>query len=125
MMNPTHNPTTPDDLDRMLAAYFTRELPHPWPTCPSVGEPVMVQAVPSSRVPAHQADSLSRSRLTLAASVAALLGLGLFVSSDVRQQPTARKVTPDSATAPIDLSKTTADGSRHPMSKQDTTSPMR
>jgi hypothetical protein len=65
--------TAPDELDRLMSYYFARELPSPWPGPPAV-------VVPSVR---PQADAGRRSRYALAASVAALLGLGVYLSSAV------------------------------------------
>lgn len=70
-------PAEPDDLDRLFSAYFKKELPSQWPACP------VARSQPSGLV---RSGSTSRSRLTLAASVAALLGLGLYASSGSRPQ---------------------------------------
>ncbi len=66
-------PAPPDELDRRFAAYFKAEVPQPWPKAPIAN----VEA--STRVPATQRESHS-GRITLAASVACLLGLGLALS---------------------------------------------
>ena len=80
-----------DDLDRMLSAYFKRQMPEQWPACRATSA-----AEPSTLRPATPvgAGSAARSSLTLAASVAALLGLGLYLSSDPRQ-PNAEPVGPN------------------------------
>jgi hypothetical protein len=72
-------PAAPDDVDRLFSAYFKKELPSQWPACRAT-----VQAVPSGLV---RPGSTARSRLTLAASVAALLGLGLYASSGLNSRP--------------------------------------
>jgi len=73
-----------DDLDRAFAAYFKKQVPSTWPALHY--EPV---ASPSTlRTPSTQPSTGSmRSRVTLAASVAALVGLGLYISSGHRTPP--------------------------------------
>ncbi len=61
----------PDDLDRMLAAYFKAQVPQDWPPAP------MPKSETSARTWPHDAPS---GRFTLAVSVACLLGLGLALS---------------------------------------------
>jgi hypothetical protein len=77
------SPDRPDDLDRLFSAYFKPQLPARWPDPPTARatEPAGLRrpSTPDSR----------RSRLTLAASVAALFGLGLAVSSGSRPEPNA------------------------------------
>lgn len=92
----------PDDLDRLFRAYFQRQVPDPFPPCPTV--PV---AEPASKYQSRQARPGVRSRLTLAASVAGLLGLGLTVSSGVRTPQAAK--APDAPDARL-LQNSTADG---------------
>ena len=70
------------------------------------GKPRIVVFTVSNR--AALAGNATRSRLTLAASVAALLGLGLYVSSGDRSQPTVQ--TPPASDAPGMLNQATADG---------------
>ena len=118
MSSSATNPTPPDDLDRLLSAYFTNELPHPWPACPSVSETASAKAVPSSHMTVAGPDAQSRSRLVLAASVAALMGLGLLASSGVQPHRATGKAVPSATAGTIYMSKTTADGTRHPMAKQ-------
>jgi hypothetical protein len=74
-MTPNHATPVPapDGLDRLLTDFFTRELPRPWPGPPAA-------AVPADR---RRSDAGPRSRYALAASVAALLGLGVYLSSAV------------------------------------------
>lgn len=76
-MNHESKPNPPDDLDRMLSAYFKAQVPHPWP--PFRGGPAEPAGLRSAAAP---------SRYVLAASAAALLGLGLYLSSGV-QHPSA------------------------------------
>lgn len=64
---PPNNP--PADVDRWLTAYFQAELPKPFPAVTAtVAEPIRPRR------------AASQGRLTLAASVAALLGLGVSLS---------------------------------------------
>lgn len=77
----SNSPKT-EDLDRLLSAYFKQQVPNPWPAAPTsrFAEPSTVAA----NRPAHT-ERVGRSSLTLAASVAALLGLGLLLA-DTRPQ---------------------------------------
>ena len=65
-------PAQPDELDRHFSAYFKAQVPQQWPQAPVAN----VEA--STRVPAVRESH--RGRVTLAASVACLLGLGLALS---------------------------------------------
>ena len=67
-MTPNH---PPDDVDRWLTDFFQAKLPNPFPPAPmtAVAEPARPRRV-----------TADRGRLTLAASVAALLGLGVYLS---------------------------------------------
>jgi hypothetical protein len=64
-----------DDLDRLLTAYYRSEMPHPWPKLapPLRLRPAVVEGQPGRSV-------LTYSRLTLAASVAALVAGGWLLS---------------------------------------------
>jgi hypothetical protein len=98
-------PQKPDDLDRTLSAHFKRQMPDPFPPCRA-----LEQAEPSSLYRLRRPASAGRSQLALAASVAGLLGLGLYVSSGV-QPPRAAK-TPAPANAPGLINGATADGAK-------------
>lgn len=96
MNHESKSPESPDELDRLFAAYFKAQVPQPWP--PFRGTPVAAAEVRSTAAP---------SRYVLAASAAALLGLGLYLSSGVQQPNRA----PDHATQGTGLLKTaTANG---------------
>lgn len=92
-----------DDLDRLLSGFFKGQMQKPWPAAPLVGaaEPSALVTVRAGDVQTsgHRAavihDSGSRARLTLAASVALLLGTGWFLSSGF--QPGERFGTSGSA----------------------------
>jgi len=74
MTNPT-SPVSghpPDGYDRLFSDFFKNEMPHPWP-----GPRAVAVAEPAR----GRADAGNRSRYTLAASVAVLLGLGVYLSS--------------------------------------------
>lgn len=64
-------PSSDDDLDRLLTAYFRSAMPYPWP-----------MLAPSLRVRPGEPNRsvLTPSRLTLAASVAALVAGGWLLS---------------------------------------------
>ncbi len=65
-----HSPQpSPDDLDRAFSQFFRAQVPAKWPAAP----------IPADAAPARAAGSW-RVRLTLAASVAAMLAFGLAVS---------------------------------------------
>ncbi len=82
---------TPDDIDRLLSGYFKAQMKQPWPAAPSTH-----LSEPSERVasPAAFAGNHNRARITLAASVALLLGTCWMLSGDgqrlqrTRSQPT-------------------------------------
>jgi hypothetical protein len=87
-MNPTDTTNTapraghpPDDLDRLLGDFFQGQMRRPWPPAPGSAEPVALAGgpppVPATPRPAHAAvfgEHGTRARLTLAVSVAILLG---------------------------------------------------
>lgn len=80
--NPT-KPVPPDDFDGRFEAFFRRQMPEPFP---AFRGPEAVPSRASRRIAA-------RSHLTLAASVAGLLGLGLVLSSPgTRNRPSSVKV---------------------------------
>lgn len=80
-------PTPQDNLDRLFGSYIKRQMPSPWPACQATA------AEPSEQYRKRTGGSgLLRSRLTLAASVAALLGLGLYVTQGNTHQPPTAKV---------------------------------
>lgn len=70
-MNRSPLPPEPADLDRVLTQFFQAQLPQRWPDAP-----VPVDVRPSARAANHG----WHTRLTLAASVAALCGLGFTLS---------------------------------------------
>ncbi len=72
-MNRNPLPAAPDELDRRFSAYFKAQVPQPWPKAPVAN----IEA--STRVAAIRRESPT-GRVTLAASVACLLGLGLALS---------------------------------------------
>ena len=76
-MTPNHTTPVlppPDGLDRLLADFYRNEMPHPWPGPPA--------AIAEPAGPARErTDAGRRSRYTLAASVALLLGFGVYLSS--------------------------------------------
>ncbi len=97
-------PPQPDELDRLLSAYFKHQLPTPWPA---------FRADPSAEPSGLVArGSAGRSRATLAVSAAVLLGLGLVLSSGSWPAPSAGtpapqagRLLPDSKASGQDLMK--------------------
>jgi len=77
-------PQSPDELDRLFGTYLKAQLPKRWPDAPLPTES------------ANRADTrhAGRSRLTLAVSAAALLGLGLYLSADPRPVSGPNAVAP-------------------------------
>lgn len=89
-----------DNLDRLLTDYFKAQLKHPWPGAPSMAtnEPSSLYAVrnateatPRNQPAAATRDSSGKSRFTLAASVALLLGTCWYFSNGF--QPGERNLT--------------------------------
>ena len=75
-------PTAPDDLDRLFSAFFRH----------AAAEAVAgVRADPRRPARRRTAVEAGRSRATLAASVAALLGFGLYLSSGPQQPPSGNE----------------------------------
>jgi hypothetical protein len=111
-MNPTTSPPQtdghpPEDLDRQLSAFFRGEVPSPWP---------LLKAPVSPAVP-RTAGILPTSRLALAASVAALLLGGWFVSTRLPGLPgPAGSLEAGSASVPKELRRTPSPElpARHP-----------
>ena len=88
-----NSPPNPNDLDSLLHGYFQSQLPRTWPEAPL-----------SVEVARQRGPVASRGRLTLAASVAALLGLGAVLSYS--PQPGV------SSNAPSLLKNASADGKK-------------
>lgn len=89
----------PDRTDDVLSDYFKSKLRHPWPPAPATAH-----AEPA-RAPAAAGQG-TRARVTLAASVALLLGTCWYLSNGT---PTAGRAAPQPGVAGgIDLGKGTA-----------------
>jgi hypothetical protein len=86
----------PDDLDRVLTAYFRSEVPSPWPSLPTPGA-----SQPAAPARSHR---MSQSRLMLAASIAALL-FGSWLLTGLRLGPANSGVSlqEGAAKVPMDL----------------------
>ncbi len=65
-----------EPIDRLLSQYFQNELPQPWPDANAI-----VPVTPSSEAKPYTG---LRSRVTLAASVLILVGLGLMLPASHR-----------------------------------------
>lgn len=78
----------PDDLDRLFSDFFKAQLKQPWPNAP-VPPTAVTPAEPASLVTARaeppaapaRRDTGTRARVTLAASVALMLGTCWYLSS--------------------------------------------
>ena len=66
-----------EPMDRLLSQYFQNELPQPWPDANAI-----VPVTPTSETKSHTG---LRSRVTLAASVLILTGLGLSLPENPRK----------------------------------------
>ncbi len=99
-MNATTSPPNqrasdgPDDLDHLLGRFFRGEVPSPWPT---LAAPV------KSPISNSGSSSLSAGRMALAASVAALLAGGWFLSGRLPSDAPAGSLDNSSATVPHGL----------------------
>jgi hypothetical protein len=71
----SQTPMPPDALDQALSDFFKAQMPRPWPAAPATAH-----ATPSA-LATPRTDTLTRARLTLAASVALLLGTGWYLAS--------------------------------------------
>jgi hypothetical protein len=95
----------PEALDGLLSDFFKSRMRHPWPAAP-----VPMSAVPSSLVAARNqpsADAAKRARVTLAASVALLLGTCWYLSGG--SQPDLRNTPrPNGGTGPSILNEGSA-----------------
>ena len=91
-----------DDPDRLFSEYLKGQVPNPWPACQVLSR----LPEPAGRVATPRAGQ-ARSRLVLAASVAGLLGLGLFLSNGTSPQPAP---VPRPSTDPGLLDSATAKG---------------
>jgi hypothetical protein len=100
-MNPTTSPPPagglpPEDLDRLLSAFFRAELPSPWPRLKA----------PAALAPRGRG-ALPASRMALAASVAALLAGGWYLNAHRPALPgLAGSLDKGTATVPKELRRT-------------------
>lgn len=69
-----------EEIDRLLGAYFQKEMPHPWPKASLTG-PTVQLANAESRW------SSSRSRMALAASVALLVAGAMLLGGSFKNPP--------------------------------------
>lgn len=88
-------PNAPTDaLDRLLSDFFKTQMKRPWPAAPAVpvrSEPSELVVV-RNRTPVSAPDHSTRSRITLAASVAILFGSCWYLSNG--SQPELRSNGP-------------------------------
>src|SRR5262249_24885644 len=93
-----------DSFDDLLRAYFQAEIPAPWPDL-QAPEEERPAAVPLKATQRRR--SLVRGRLALAASIALLIGTGLWVAGLARQpaQPDVGHQGRDSAMRELDIKK--------------------
>jgi hypothetical protein len=95
-------PQNSDGVDRLLADFFKSQMPHPWPSAPvpegDLAEPSSLRVVGEPR---RSADPGRRPRLTLAVSVALLLGALWFMSAG--STPGPRPLPARAGAGPNDL----------------------
>ena len=91
-------PQNPDGIDQILTDFFQSQLPHPWPSAPVPAASLSQPSSLASRPAARSADSGQRARLTLAVSVAFLLGALWFLSPTGTAPRQAPKASPGGAT---------------------------
>jgi hypothetical protein len=84
-----------DPLDRLLMDFFQSQLKQPWPPAPATPATEPAALVASRETTPSRRDPSRRSRYTLAASVALVLGVGWLFSSGF-----APGVRPNSGPAP-------------------------
>lgn len=70
-----------DALDQLLSDYFKSQVKQPWPSAPQTPRAEASSLVAQRTAPAATRDCNSRARLTLAVSVAILLGTCWYLSS--------------------------------------------
>jgi hypothetical protein len=73
-----------DTLDDLLRAYFQAQMPSPWPT---LSAPQPEHPTVPFRPPVRRLSPLARGRLALAASVALLIGAGLYTAGLMGARP--------------------------------------
>lgn len=74
----THSPKA-DDMDQLLTRFFQAQVPRPWPAAPgALAEPAELSARRNA------GDTGARARLTLAASVAILIGSCWYLTNGVQ-----------------------------------------
>lgn len=87
-----HAGRPPDDLDRLMHAFFRAEMPQPWPAAPTLPARDRATILPSvladARTEAHS--SAARSRTALAASVLVLVGACWAASGRLHDAPAGR-----------------------------------
>jgi hypothetical protein len=111
-----HTPPSDESIDRLLSEFLKAQLPQPWPAAPATAasEPSVLVAdrAGAAEAPRNQPaprDTTARSRFTLAASVALLLGTCWTLSNGF--QAGDRPATGTNGNGPgISLNGTTADG---------------
>ena len=81
----------PDDLDRLLTRFYQSEVPSPWPPAP---HPEAERPTPASRLPEYRSQPvLTGPRVSLAVSVALLLGGCWFLSSRTADAPVPHPIS--------------------------------
>ena len=115
----TPDAAPPDDLDRLLSDFFKSQLKRPWPNAPftaPVAQPSELAVSRPTEAPRNRPGPASRdtrARLTLAASVALMLGTCWYLSSGFQpgERPT---VAPTLPPGPQLLRDGGASGTDHP-----------
>lgn len=97
------SPQNPDCIDRLLSDFFKSQVPYPWPSAP-VSEASRAEAsvLTTARESRRASDPGRRPRLTLAVSVALLLGALWFMSAGSTPGPRPQGA-PKPGTGTIDV----------------------
>jgi hypothetical protein len=114
-----HTPPSDESIDRLLSEFLKAQMPQPWPAAPATAATSEPSVLVASRAGATEAprnqpavprDTSARSRFTLAASVALLLGTCWTLSNGF--QSGDRPATgPNGSNGPgVNLHDTTAEG---------------
>jgi hypothetical protein len=111
-----HTPPSDESIDRLLSEFLKAQMPQPWPAAPATAtsEPSVLVASRAGATdaprnqPAAPRDTSARSRFTLAASVALLLGTCWTLSNGF--QSGDRPAAGGSNGNAVDANKFSADG---------------
>jgi hypothetical protein len=117
-MNATEQLPAGTELDKLLSTFFKAELPDPFPALKLPAARSAEPPMPASpRIAAQRQPILTKSRFSLAVSVALLLGGCWYLSSHIGGAPAPRPnaVTGPQASPPKQIIKAIEDDKKPPM----------